>query len=113
MADNLLSQYWLDWGFNLDPQQPANSQIAAALASAAKCYAVKFGKKPTRALIHNSQLSDELAVVANQLGLSLETISKAYNKNRFWLSRPDNKSEDPCQIAQEVLCHTKSQLSLL
>jgi len=92
-----------------------NQQIAAALAQAAKLYAVKFGVNPTRALIHNSQLSDELAVAADDLGILLESISKAYNKNRFWLSRPDKSSEDLCQEknpAQEILCHIKSQPAL-
>jgi len=112
MTNKLLTHYWLDWGFNLDPNQPADPQIAAALAQAAKLYAVKFGVNPTRALIHNSQLSDELAVAADVLDIQLESIARAYNKNRFWLSRLDISSEDIClkkNTAQEILCHTKSQ----
>lgn len=116
MIDNLLTSYWLDYGFCLDLKEPTDKQITEALAEAVQCYAVKFGKNPTRALIHSSQLSDQLAAAANELGVSLFSTSKAYNKNRVWLSRQDRNREDPlCQKnqAQEViLCHIKNQAAM-
>lgn len=95
-APDRLEQYWMDWGFDPDPNNMAES-TAQALASAVRYYAVKFGTDPTRAKIHNSQLNDELAVVAHDLGITLFSTTTAYNINHLLLSCGPRKSEvKPC-----------------
>lgn len=78
-----LSQHRMDWyaGENL----PAD-QFPQALASAAKYFAVKYGIAPSRAWIHKSQLSGQLALAAKDLGIVIIEISIAYNINHILLS---------------------------
>ena len=91
-----LSDYWMDWGIiNPDKKRKVLTpdQLSQALADAAKYYAVKFGTDPTRAIIHESQQSGQLALIAEQLEISIQTTSTAYNYNHIMLNSGDPKQE--------------------
>lgn len=79
----------MDWGIRVDPQSPEPPQIAAALAQAARYYLNKFGTDPTRAWIHQSQVSGPLALAADNLGIEIIEISTPYNINHIMLSCED------------------------
>lgn len=81
-----LSKYRMDWGVRVDHTQPlTDRQFSQALADAVKYYAVKFDINPTRAWIHQSQLSDQLALMAQSLGVKIITTLTAYNINHIML----------------------------
>ena len=83
-----LSDCKMDWHVNNSKSegQPTSIEMAAALADAVRYYTVKYSNKPTRAWIHNSQVSEALAVVADELEIQISRISAAYNVNHIWLS---------------------------
>lgn len=90
-----MSNYWMDWALiNPDKKKKTTpDQLSQALADAAKYYAVKFGIDPTRAKIHESQQSGQLALMAEQLEITIQYIPTAYNYNHILLSCGDPKIE--------------------
>ncbi len=87
VSAEILSQYKFDWGIRVDPDVPlTEKQFSLALADAANYYAVKFGINPTRAWIHESQQSGQLALMAEPLGIEIITTLTDYNINHIMLS---------------------------
>lgn len=87
ISTETLSIHWLDWGISVDPDQPlSDNQFSQALADAANYYAVRFGIYPTRARIHKSQQSGQLALMAEPLGIEIVTTLTDYNINHIMLS---------------------------
>lgn len=83
----ILSKYKFDWGIRVDPDRPlSDEQFSQALADAVKYYAVKFGMNPTRAWIHESQVSGQLALMADLLVVKIVTTATDYNINHIMLS---------------------------
>lgn len=93
MMLNRLHLLRMDWGIRVDPDSPIPPQVAAALAQAARYYLNKYGTDPTRAWIHQSQVSGPLALAADNLGIEIIEISTPYNVNHIMLSCEDTSKE--------------------
>jgi len=104
MIDNL-KHYWMDWAvLNPGKRKLTPDQFSQALADAAKYYAVKFGIDPTRAQIHESQQSGQLALMAEDLEISIQYISTAYNYNHIMLNcgDPTNEGDNEKEIQTKL-----------
>ena len=109
ISPSKLGQYVMDWVVNKSLAQDAD-ELAAALVAANKHYERKYNIKPSRAWIHSSQISEALAAVAVQLGISISVIERAYNLNHIWLScgDPFNQGDDDHVQAGHTISNSSS-----